>query len=61
MALDKAGLITALENFLTYTQEDPVKTPNEVATELADAIDTYTKTGQVIVSGGSSAGTYPVT
>lgn len=61
MALDKAGLITALEAFLTYPTDDPLKTPNEVATQLADAIDTYTKTGLVVVAGGSSSGSYPVT
>ncbi len=33
----------------------------KVTDALADATDTYVKTAQVVIPGGSSAGTYPVT
>jgi hypothetical protein len=58
MALNKAQLeadILAIIN-----AGGPDRTMAQVVAELATAIDDYVKTGAVVVTGGSSAGTYPV-
>lgn len=59
MALNKTQLVTELQAVLDDQREN--KTHAQMAQALADAIDNYVKTGEVVVSGGSSAGTYPVT
>lgn len=60
MALDKAGLIQAIKDFRNIDISNSPEDNDELAEALADAIDDYVKTGQVIVTSGSSAGTYPV-
>ena len=58
MALDKATLITTLTDILTVVPDSEAKTPAEVATEIADAVDVYVKTGTVTSTVGG--GTFPV-
>lgn len=55
MALDRAGLVTALESaFESLSAQkpegDPPATANDAATAIADAIDAYVKTAIATVS-----------
>ena len=61
MALDKAALVQAIKDFRNIdTQSQPLS--NDLLAEaLADAIETYVKSGDVVISGGSSSGSYKVT
>ena len=59
MALADAALESELLAILNDQRAN--KTTAETAAALKDAIANYVKTGQVVVAGGSSAGTYPVT
>lgn len=53
--LNKAQLIIQLT--LIYSDLSPTKTPLSVATETANAIDAYTKTGKITIGTLSSTGT----
>lgn len=65
MALNKVQLKADILAVLNDQRAN--KTPDETAQALADAIDAYVKTGQVVLpggacgAGGASGGTYPVT
>lgn len=52
MALDKATLITTLTTI--FTNVDPSKTPAQVASDMADAIETFLKSGTVTSNGETS-------
>jgi hypothetical protein len=58
MALNKAQLEADLLAILAAG--GPERTMQDVISELADAIDAFVRTGDVTVTTGSSAGTYPV-
>lgn len=60
MALDKATLVQAIKDLRNIDINSGEIENDELANALADAIDTYVKSGSVNVTGGSSAGTYPV-
>jgi len=58
MALDKAGLIADIKSILNNTKTKEVNqqtTINDYATQLAEAIDKYVKTGTVNTAGSASA------
>jgi len=60
MALSKSALETALAAAYAKGLAKGLS-PQDFAKEVAAAIDAYVKTAQVVVPGGSSSGTYPVT
>ena len=47
MALDKAGLASAILNLMTRMRAETEIDDSIFANELADAIDTFVKTGEV--------------
>lgn len=47
MALDKAGLASAILNLMTRMRTETEIDDSIFANELADAIDTFVKTGEV--------------
>lgn len=49
MALNKAQLTTQL--IAIFSDLNPAKTPIQVATQIADAIDDYVKSGSVVSNG----------
>lgn len=61
MALDKASLVVALKAISNIDVNSGEIDNDAVMQAFADAIDTFVKSGDVIVSGGSSSGTYKVT
>lgn len=61
MALDKATLIEDIKAIRDIDISDGEKANDEMVQVLADAIEKYVKSGDVLVSGGSSSGTYKVT
>jgi molybdopterin biosynthesis enzyme len=61
MALDKAGLVQAIQNLRNIEINTGDKENDELSEVLATAIETYVKSGDVVVSSGSSSGTYKVT
>lgn len=62
MALVKQTLIDDLKALINAIDVNSGEITNDdVIVALATAIDTYIKTGDVIVAGGSSSGTYKVT
>jgi len=48
MALDKAGLATAIESIMTDMRTKHENADGEYASRLADAIDAFVRTGQVV-------------
>lgn len=61
MALDNVGLLQAIKDLRNIDISSGDKENDELAEALVDAIETYVKSGDVVVSGGSSSGTYKVT
>jgi glycerol kinase len=61
MALDKSGLVVALKAIRNIDISGGDLENDEVMQAFADAIDIFVKSGDVVVSGGSSAGSYKVT
>lgn len=61
MALDKAGLVSALKAIRNIDISGGDLENDEVMQAFADAIDIFVKSGDVVVAGGSSAGSYKVT
>lgn len=52
MALNKTALQASL--LATFSNLDPNKTPAQVAQQIADAVDTFVKSGTVSVTGTTS-------
>ena len=61
MPLNKPSLEQAIKDIRNIDVDNGEITNDELAQRLAEAIDAYVRTGDVIVSGGSSAGLYKVT
>ena len=61
MALDKAALIIAIQDIKNIDYSSGAIENDLLAAALADAIEAYVESGEVIVATGSSAGTYKVT
>lgn len=61
MALDVAALTQAIEDVRNIDTENGPITNEQLAAALATAIDDFIKSGDIIISTGSSAGTYKVT
>lgn len=61
MSLDTAALLQAIKDVRNIDIASGGIENDEVAQRLADAIETFVKSGDVIVLGGSSSGTYKVT
>lgn len=61
MALDKSSLEQAIKDLRNIDVNSGEITNDQLAALLATAIDDFVKSGDVIVSSGSSAGTYKVT
>lgn len=60
MALDVNLLADAIKAIRNVDVSQGDKANDEMAQILAEAIDSFVKSGDVIVSSGSSAGTYKV-
>jgi len=60
MALDKQVLVDAIRDLRNIDIDSGGIENDQIADRLAEAIDQYVKGGEVIITGGSSAGTYPV-
>lgn len=61
MALDKAILTEAIKAIRNVDVSNGEKANDEMAEILATAIDDFIKSGDVVISGGSSSGSYKVT
>lgn len=61
MALDKVGLAQAIKNIRDLDFSSGAIENDLLAEAIAEAIDVYVKSGDVLIAGGSSAGTYKVT
>tara|TARA_R110000851_G_scaffold326465_1_gene495155 strand:- start:97 stop:282 length:186 start_codon:yes stop_codon:yes gene_type:complete len=61
MALDKTSLVAALKAIRNIDVDSGEIDNDQVMQAFADAIDTFVKSGDVIIAGGSSSGTYGVT
>mgnify|MGYP000530719746 CR=1 FL=1 len=61
MALNKTALQQAIKDLRNIGIEDGDIDNDEIAQRLANAIEAFVKSGDVIVSGGSSSGVYKVT
>lgn len=61
MPLNKPALEQAIKDIRNIDVDNGEITNDELAQRLADAIDSYVRTGDVIIGGGSSAGLYKVT
>lgn len=60
MALNKQQLIDDLAAIEDIDVSDGEKATLELREKLADAIEAYVKSGDILVSGGSSSGSYKV-
>lgn len=61
MALNKAILTEAIKAIRNVDVSNGEKANDEMAEILATAIDDFIKSGDVVISSGSSAGEYKVT
>lgn len=61
MALDVAGLVQAIKDIRNIDVDSGEINNDQFAQALADAIDDFVKSGDVVIAGGSSSGTYKVT
>ena len=61
MALDRAGLVQAIKDLRNIEINTGDKENDELSEVLATAIETYVKSGDVVVATGSSSGSYKVT
>ena len=61
MALDTAALLQAIKDIRNIDIDSGEIENDQIAQRLVDAIENFVKSGDVIISGGSSSGTYKVT
>jgi len=60
MALDKATLVQAIKDIRNIDTSNGGIENDDLANALADAIEVFVGSGDVVVNTGSSAGTYKV-
>ena len=60
MALDKTSLIQAIKNLRNIDTDSGGIENDQLAEQLADAIEDYVKSGDVVIPSGSSSGSYKV-
>tara|TARA_R110000782_G_scaffold75562_8_gene150814 strand:- start:16896 stop:17081 length:186 start_codon:yes stop_codon:yes gene_type:complete len=61
MSLDKATLVQAIKDIRNIDTSNGGIENDDLANALADAIEVFVGSGDVVVNTGSSAGTYKVT
>lgn len=61
MALNKSALIQAIKDLRNIDTENGGIENDQLAENLATAIEDYVKSGDVIIDSGSSSGTWKVT
>ena len=61
MALDTAALLLAIKALRDIDVDNGEIDNDQMAQALTDAIDDFVKSGDVLIGGGSSAGSYKVT